>query len=102
MPVMSVLRLIDIETKNHRFTLALSAPSAAEGRFVARYWSTSDLSKINCSEDQLSGSVTHEAPDTALAMALAQIEKSDGPILRRLENDFTGSNVSAPSFRARG
>jgi hypothetical protein len=91
----AVLRLIDIETKRHHFTLVLS-PQGPDGRYVARYWNTPKAMTASYSriEQQISGSVLRDNEDIALYLAFAEIEKVDGPILAAEENTYAGDKAS--------
>ena len=74
---MGVLRLFDIQTKRHRFTLALS--STSDG-FQARYWSTpKEMARPSSPHRPLSGTVTRDDASKALDAAMEHIDALDGP-----------------------
>lgn len=98
---MGVLRLIDIETRDNHFTVALSVHP--ELGFEARYWSTprNPGRRYSRVESQISGSVRDVSADAAVYVALARIEAADGPVLKVTESQLDGHAVSFIAERPR-
>lgn len=84
---MKVLTLYDIETRNTHFTLVITGVPGSF--YMARYWNLprrSDATGVGGVTHQWSGEVSSCSMEEAVALARAQIESLDGPIVDLIEN----------------